>query len=369
MRKTKGIVILLICMLYFCALHAQNGAQISTDVSLYNFGTIVESDGLVSHVFTVKNTGNAPLVITRITASCGCTQPEWSKEPVNPGKTGSVKITFDPKGRLGPFYKTISIYSNGQKGIHALAIRGAVTTKSIKPAYVYPYSIGDLQMTTKTILFSSVRPNETLSERINVVNNAQTSISLQLGKTPNYLKIEAASDTILPGETGEITFTIDGKLARRKGRITADIPVIVNSAEKKEVSGSVHVAVNFIDNFSKLSASEKVQAPVAELSNTLVEFGQITEKNSFIPLIGGRVSTTFEITNTGKSPLQIYSVTSDYEQLDISGGKKELRPGATAAFKVSIRPKDIKAKLEALINVVCNDPNGPVRLIKVTAHK
>ena len=76
-----------------------------------------------------------------------------------------------------------------------------------------------------------------------------------------------------------------------------------------------------------------------------------------------------EIDNAGKSPLIIHSITCDDERIDISGGKKELKPGATATFKVSLRPKEIKTKLEALINIVCNDPNGPVRLIKVTAEK
>ena len=49
--------------------------------------------------------------------------------------------------------------------------------------------------------------------------------------------------------------------------------------------------------------------------------------------------------------------------------QKEIKPGTTATFKVTVRPKEIKTKLEALINVVCNDPNGPIRLIKVTAYK
>ena len=86
-------------------------------------------------------------------------------------------------------------------------------------------------------------------------------------------------------------------------------------------------------------------------------------------MIGGKVIGTFEITNTGKTPLSIYSVTCDDERIDISGGKKELKPGATATYKVGLHPKTVKTKLETLINVVCNDPNGPIRLIKVTAYK
>ena len=85
----------ILCGILFFAVHmaAQNGAQISADELTYNFGTIAEADGLASHTFVIKNTGDGPLVITRITASCGCTQPEWTKEPIAPGKTGNVKVT------------------------------------------------------------------------------------------------------------------------------------------------------------------------------------------------------------------------------------------------------------------------------------
>ncbi|MFA6877071.1 MAG: DUF1573 domain-containing protein, partial [Parabacteroides sp.] len=80
----------------------------------------------VSHVFKIDNTGSAPLVLTRVIASCGCTTPEWTKEPIAPGKSGDVKLIYDPKNRPGPFTKTVSIYSNGKKGSYILTIRGEV---------------------------------------------------------------------------------------------------------------------------------------------------------------------------------------------------------------------------------------------------
>ena len=72
---------------------AQNKAVISADETSFDFGTIKEANGNVSHTFKIKNTGEAPLVLTRVIASCGCTTPEWTKEPIAPGKTGDIKIT------------------------------------------------------------------------------------------------------------------------------------------------------------------------------------------------------------------------------------------------------------------------------------
>lgn len=80
---------------------AQKKAVISAEQTSHDFGQIKEADGKVSATFAVKNTGDAPLVITRVIASCGCTTPEWTKEPIAPGQSGDIKITYDPKGRPG----------------------------------------------------------------------------------------------------------------------------------------------------------------------------------------------------------------------------------------------------------------------------
>ena len=370
MLNIKRLCFILCCIFLFTAnIAAQNGAQISADELTYNFGTIAEADGLASHTFVVKNTGDSPLVITRITASCGCTQPEWTKAPIAPGKTGNVKVTYNPKGRPGPFYKTVSIFSNGKKGSYTLAIKGNVTPKPIQPAFIYPYSIGDLKLQTKTVLYSSIRPDETLGEKISVKNESKTTLTIQQGKVPHFLTVEIRPTQLAPDEVGEITLLLDAKATKRKGRVTTEIPLTVESIGQKEISGKIHVAANIIDNFGKLSAAEKAQAPVAQLSGTLLDFGKLPERGGFIPLIGGKVTGTVDITNTGKSPLITHSITCDNELVDISGGKKEIKPRVTATYKISVRPREIKTKLEALINVVCNDPNGPVRLIKVTAEK
>ena len=105
---------------------AQKKAVISAEETSFDFGTIKEANGNVSHTFQIKNTGDSPLVLTRVIASCGCTTPEWTKEPIEPGTTGDVTITYNPKNRPGPFVKTISVYSNGKTGSFILTIRGEV---------------------------------------------------------------------------------------------------------------------------------------------------------------------------------------------------------------------------------------------------
>ncbi|GHT36346.1 hypothetical protein FACS189414_4480 [Bacteroidia bacterium] len=354
---------------------AQKGAEISSDLQTYDFGVITESEEPATHIFTIKNTGTSPLVINRITASCGCTQPEWSKAPIAPGATGEVKVSYNPKGRPGPFYKNIAINSNAKTNRLTLYIKGTVATRSAavaQPVISYPYNIGDLKLQTKSILYSRIYPGETGEETIHIKNEGKASLSVRTDKLPNYLTVDVSPQTLKPGDTGEISLMLKADNVKRMGHISVHVPLIVESDGKKKTENDLEVSANIIDNFTHISSAEKAKAPVAQYSLTLLDFGKLPEKSSsIIPFIGGlgKESESLTITNTGQSTLLIYSVSCDNELIDISGGKKELKQGASSEYKISIRPKEVKAKLEAYITIVSNDPNGPVRLIKVTAEK
>ena len=107
------------------ALAAVAHPRISSNKETHNFGQI-EWKRPVTVEYTITNTGNQPLVLTNVTTSCACAVADWTKEPIAPGKSGDVKITYNPAGRPGVFAKAISIYSNGKKGSFILTIKGKV---------------------------------------------------------------------------------------------------------------------------------------------------------------------------------------------------------------------------------------------------
>ena len=124
----KKILFILIPMLFIAigTVSAQKKAVIVADTTVYDFGEIKEEGGIVSCVFKINNAGEAPLVITRVITPCGCTTTEWTKEPIAPGESGEIKVSYNTAGRPGPFTKVLSIYSNGKNGSYALTIRGKV---------------------------------------------------------------------------------------------------------------------------------------------------------------------------------------------------------------------------------------------------
>ena len=97
----------------------------------HDFGTIAEGPA-ATYEFTFKNVGKEPLIITNAHASCGCTVPEFNQDPVLPGKTGKIKVTYNTQGRTGPINKTVFIKSNAasDKAEYELYIRGTVTPSS-----------------------------------------------------------------------------------------------------------------------------------------------------------------------------------------------------------------------------------------------
>jgi hypothetical protein len=101
-----------------------NGPSTSWDKMEHNFGDIAK-DVPVSVTFTVKNNGTAPLIISDVRPSCGCTTPAYTKDPILPGKTGVVKAQFNA-ATGGPFNKTITVITNGVKPNEVLTIKGSV---------------------------------------------------------------------------------------------------------------------------------------------------------------------------------------------------------------------------------------------------
>ena len=144
-RLIKYVLLIPVCLgLYFCiniqaeklpmksvikpvnTVQADIGMTTAFDKYKHDFGTIKESSGKVSTVFTFTNLGDSPLIVTKVEASCGCTTPEWTREPVAPGEQGHIKVTYDPTNRIYFFERSLTVFSNGNPSKIILTIQGTV---------------------------------------------------------------------------------------------------------------------------------------------------------------------------------------------------------------------------------------------------
>jgi hypothetical protein len=135
MKKTKLVSLAIFALLAFnVKSFAQtsnnsdgntNGSVITFDNIVHDYGTIKKgADG--NCIFTFKNTGNEPLILTNVTTSCGCTIAAWTKEPILPGKTGEIKVNYTKTHIVGTISKQITVQSNAKNGTIVLSIKGSV---------------------------------------------------------------------------------------------------------------------------------------------------------------------------------------------------------------------------------------------------
>lgn len=107
---------------------AEKTAEIKFDSLKIDLGTFSEKNPVQSCTFTFTNVGDAPLILNQAFASCGCTVPTYTKDPVKPGEKGKIDVTYNGRGKFtGVFTKTITVRSNAKNEIVRLTITGNMT--------------------------------------------------------------------------------------------------------------------------------------------------------------------------------------------------------------------------------------------------
>ena len=113
----KIIFIISTLLLSYGVSFAQNAndpqADIVFDKSTFEFGDIKQGQ-TVNAVFKFKNTGKAPLILSNVASTCGCTIPSWPKDPIAPGKSAEISATFNSAGKMGQQNKVITVFSNAK---------------------------------------------------------------------------------------------------------------------------------------------------------------------------------------------------------------------------------------------------------------
>jgi uncharacterized protein (DUF58 family) len=130
--KKVGILFTLLALVFAFNANAQeatSGAAITFKEKSIDFGDIVQGDK-VSHTFQLTNSGTTPLIISNVAATCGCTVPLWPKEPIAPGKSAEIKVSFNSAGKMGKQNSVVRIYSNASEPIEKVSLISNVLPKT-----------------------------------------------------------------------------------------------------------------------------------------------------------------------------------------------------------------------------------------------
>jgi len=145
----------------------------------FDFGTILEKNGKVSHVFIFHNNGSKPVIIDEIQSGCGCIGRVLSKTPVKPGGEGKVTIIFNPSYKSGFFSKEILVFSNKGQNYTRIWVTGKVIPFEHPVEEDYPYNYGNgLHLRLQVMAFGYLKAGETKQMELNYANGTNQKMTL-----------------------------------------------------------------------------------------------------------------------------------------------------------------------------------------------
>lgn len=357
-------VALLIAWVVPTALYGQPMA-LWTD-SVHNYGTFHESDGEQRATFVVVNTGDSPLVITRVQPTCGCTVARFTTTAIAPGESGMVNVTYSPTGRPGPFEKTVWVYTNSVPNRTRLTIKGITIGAEGTVAKYFPEHAAHLVATQTTLAAGEVRKGLIRNNVVTLYNPTRDSVAVAFDNNTSHINIVAKPDTIVPGGISTICFFFNSQRTPVWGINDDTITMITHPVGKDDDTqqSKFNLVANVVEDFSNLTNEQLVQAPVCTVSDHKIVLGDgdIAGDN---PLVA-----SLELTNTGKSDLVVHRIMTLDTAMSGACDKTLVKPGEKAIVTIKIDPTKVKGDvLNSDFTIITNDPVNPRIVVRVVGKK
>lgn len=356
----KKVSFLLVFALTVCSVYGQMAVtSLKMSETQHDFGAFKEEAGRQTYDFTVSNTGNQPLVIQNIVASCGCTTPEWTKGPIPPGGKGKITAIYDPKDRPGAFNKTLSVYTNTQPQVTVLTIKGEVTPREKTIEELFTFPIGGVRFESVQLAFTNIKKNDKKMRVMQVVNTSKEPVMIEFENVPAHLTIKANPETLKPGQKGLIEGTFDATKNNAWGTTSDMLRIKLNGVP--QTNQYFYVSANLVEDFSKLTKEELANAPVFKLDATTVDLGKIKGSS--------QNEVEFKFTNAGKTDLFIRHVRATCGCTAIQQGTQGvgIKPGQSSSIKATFNSGGYSGKVTKAIYVYANDPLKSEVVLMLTA--
>jgi hypothetical protein len=353
----KRIYSILMFSVIASVLMAQPMMKVSS--SMHDFGKFKEEAGPQRYNFEVVNTGNSPLVLQNIVASCGCTTPEWTKSPIAPNGKGVITAIYDPANRPGPFEKNLTVYSNAKPEVVVLVIKGEVTPreKTLEELFIWP--VGGIRFETNHMAFTNVKKTEKKMRVMQVINTSKESVKIEFEGSSPSLTLKANPETLKPGQKGIIEGTLDATLNPGWGQVGESVRVKLNGTSPE--NNYIYVSANLVEDFSGLSKEELENAPVFKVEKTTVDIGMMDP--------GTSRDVEFKFTNAGKRDLVLRNIRATCGCTAVQqGGSTTIKPGDSSVIKATFNSGSYKGKVTKAIYVYTNDPANSEVLLMLNAE-
>lgn len=345
-----------IIFLGFSLMAQERATQIKFTATTHNFGVIKEEGGLVSSNFEFTNIGNAPLIITNVLSSCGCTVSEWPKEPILPGAKGMIKASYNPKGRPGPFNQSITIYSNASASGDVITLRGQVRPREKTVEEIYRRKIGEMGVANSHLSFGKVFNDQTKVDTLKVYNFSEEPLKVSFENIPKHVSVLNMPDKIDSKATGSIAFSFDASKVIDWGFVIDRIKLKING---ENLQGNIiSLSANIEEDFSKLTEKELAKAPKINFLQVQKDFGNVQE--------GEVIEHDFVFTNIGKSDLIIRKIKASCGCTTVAPKESIIKPGQQSSLSASFRTSGFSGRQSKTITVITNDPVKSTMVLRLS---
>lgn len=350
----KKLLLLFLAILPLIAFSQK--AKIEFEETTHNFGTVSETGGQAVTEFKFKNTGSVPLILTNVKAGCGCTTPEWNRQPIAPGESGAIKVSYNPSGRPGIFSKTVTVNSNAENAVTSLTIRGNVSRKPADPFQAYKYAVADVKIMTNNVYLGAITNIQEPEKDIEIINAGNQPVTITVASPAKYITATVAPATLRKGEKGNIHIKYLTGQKNDWGFVSDKINVKINDKEQGEIA----ISATINEDFSTYTPETLENAPVITFS----------EKESTLDNLAKNTTKTheFEIENTGKTDLIIRKLKPSDESVSVSTSKSTIKPGKKTKATVTLKTDNNAGKKLKIIQFTTNDPKNPVTTYKITTN-
>ena len=351
-------------MIVFCLVYVFNlgfiqaQPKITFEKTEHNYGSFLEAAGVQTTTFKFKNTGNAPLILNSVRASCGCTTPKWTRDPIAPNGSGEITVSYDPKNRPGAFNKSITVGSNAETATVNLSISGQVQQREKTLAEKYPREIGTLRAETNHISFAQLKQSAVETKELELINDTDKPVKVELQTVPAHLIVKVEPATIPSKGKAIMTVSYNAKAADTYGFASHRIYLSLDGS--KDYNNSFGVSATIEEDFSLLTPAELANAPTAQFNTMDFDFGDMKQ--------GDKKDYTFNLTNSGKSNLHIRNVRSSCGCTAVAPSKKVIAPGETVPIKVTFDSRGKRGRQSKSVTVITNDPKNPTSTLRVSCN-
>lgn len=175
--------------------------------TVYNFGTILEDDGPVSHRFVLRNAGDEAYSIVSASATCGCTTATHSSHVIAPDDTASVTVTFNPQRREGLFHQRVAVITNSRSRINYLFVKGNVVSSRQRIEKEFPVAKEKMRLAEDTLYIYTRRHSGKAAACLRCINDSPSALSPTAVHVPDGATIEFSPKQPAAGERFSIVLS------------------------------------------------------------------------------------------------------------------------------------------------------------------